>query len=77
MQEFIQEKWLNLGKNGEPCGILRRELPFPSYMVSFKINGLPIMVAVKTSSLTATGEGKTGLELPKQQQPKAWSLTDL
>lgn len=75
MQEFTQEKWLTLGKNGEPCGIL--PCPLPSYMVGFKINSLPIMVAAKTSSLAATGEGKTGLELSKKQQPKGWSLNDL
>ena len=68
---FIEENKLNLNWNSEFCGFLTCPIPIlsPQIYSCHENNSFANMITMKMSSLPATGEGRTGLNLPKASLP--------
>lgn len=76
---LTQEIKLNLCKYSKLWGVLIHSIsnPTTSSIVTLKTNCPTTMIAVKTSSLEATGRDRRGLELPQSPIPKHLSLFKL
>ena len=74
----MQEKWLNLSKNSELCGILTCFIPivpYPQLHGNLEIQKPAIIV--KTSTLAATGGGRMRLVFLQSPILRELSLFDI